>query len=808
MTVRSILSSVLALMMTSGCTSVQSAGPLAYSTAEISVPKAFSLYETSADETYDEASAVQISLKGESAEIKGNGASVSGSDITITAAGTYVLSGTLNNGSVTIDTTDSDSVRLFLNGAEIHSANGPAIYVKNAKEVILTSLTGTTETISASGENADEKKGAVYAKDDLVITGGGSLNLTSEKGDAVHGNDKVTVSGALVNITAASDGIDANQNLLIQDSILTITSEKDGLKAGDSDDTTGEVTVKADVTISGGVINITAGDDGIQATGDVSGDDSDISIVAGGGYVNAPAHTDSFGKGNGGFFGNRRLQEENNMPVPGDSSGLNGQGTMETPGSLDNGMKEEDWDEWFGSFFYDDDFSDYYGMVPWSMEDYERFLDDLDDYSFIEPEEIPAPRDPKSSSLMEQTDESGKEKDGTLETSGSQTKENEETTGKTDKTEAATEKKSKESTKETESTQTEASEKTTEETATDTSESSKGISTDGSITLKGGTYVINASDDAVNADSNLTIAVNKLTVSAGDDALHADDTLTIESGDIVIAESYEGIEATHIAVKDGTVTVKASDDGINCANKLSETSYGMNQDDGSTITIDGGTVIVDAKGDGIDANGSITMNAGTVTVYGPENSGNGAIDYAGSFTVNGGTILAGGASGMAQAPNKASVGMIKVGISGTGTVEVRDADGKTILSYASEKSFSDLVIASDRLEKGKTYTIQQDGKEIGTCEISDTISLINTTQGSQFSGGMFQHGGSQRPEGFSSDPSETAPGNGMPGEGMGRRRRRDTAPSEDLNTGATPRTDGIPGTESIDENTEVNGGKL
>ena len=46
-----------------------------------------------------------ICLKGDSIAVEGEGATVSGNVVTITAAGTYNVSGTLNDGQIVVDTT-------------------------------------------------------------------------------------------------------------------------------------------------------------------------------------------------------------------------------------------------------------------------------------------------------------------------------------------------------------------------------------------------------------------------------------------------------------------------------------------------------------------------------------------------------------------------------------------------------------------------------------------------------------------------------------------------------------------------------
>ena len=83
--------------------------------------------------------------------------------------------------------------------------------------------------------------------------------------------------------------------------------------------------------------------------------------------------------------------------------------------------------------------------------------------------------------------------------------------------------------------------------------------------------------------------------------------------------------------------------------------------------------------------------------------------------------------------------VINAGITNSnGAVEVKASDGTVILTYQSEKSCSDLVIASDQLKQGSTYTITQNGTSLGEVTISDTVTYLNKTAGT--GQGMFGRG--------------------------------------------------------------------
>ena len=84
-----------------------------------------------------------IKLSGSSITIDGTGVSYNGTDIIIDQPGTYVFSGTLDQGSITVETTKTSEVRIVLDSASITNAKGPAISVTTAKQVMISLVPGT-----------------------------------------------------------------------------------------------------------------------------------------------------------------------------------------------------------------------------------------------------------------------------------------------------------------------------------------------------------------------------------------------------------------------------------------------------------------------------------------------------------------------------------------------------------------------------------------------------------------------------------------------------------------------------------------
>ena len=277
----------------------------------------------------------------------------------------------------------------------------------------------------------------------------------------------------------------------------------------------------------------------------------------------------------------------------------------------------------------------------------------------------------------------------------------------------------------------------------------KGIKSDVSVTILGGTISVDSADDAIHTDGDVTISGGTLTLKSGDDGVHADASLTISGGSVTVSDSYEGLEAADIVIEGGEISVTASDDGLNAAGGNDGSNGGgwfggdpfAAQD--ASITITGGTLTVNSDGDGIDSNGDLTVSGGTIFVSGPTNSGNGALDYNGSGVITGGMLIAAGASGMAENFSSGST-QCSVLVNFSSTVSagseicVYDAEGKLIASYTPEKNYQCAVISAPELAVGETCTVTAGGAQ-QTVTLSSTITGGGMGMGGM--GGMGGHGG-------------------------------------------------------------------
>lgn len=233
-----------------------------------------------------------ISLTENSATLKGTGATASGSKITITSAGVYVISGKLDNGQIIVDVKDKGTVKLVLNGAEINSTNNAPIYVKSAEKTII-SLEEGTENLISDGEKyvlsdaeTDEPNAAIYSKDDLTINGTGKLTVHGNYNNGITSKDDLKITGGNIQIYSADDGLMGKDIVAIKAGTIAIEAGGDGIKSSNDTDK-----AKGSVALEGGTFNIKSEADGIQANTAVLISDGRFTISSGGGSANATSKT-------------------------------------------------------------------------------------------------------------------------------------------------------------------------------------------------------------------------------------------------------------------------------------------------------------------------------------------------------------------------------------------------------------------------------------------------------------------------------------------------------------------------------------
>ena len=235
------------------------------------------------------------------ADGKYSGYEIEGTDVSITAAGTYVFSGDCDDGSITVKK-GVTGVTLVLNGLTLTNADSAAITLNKTAEAALIAAAGSENTV-ADTAGANDENAAVKVKSgaSLSLSGTGTLTACGNVKNGIKGASDavITVDELTLNIEAADDGLSCDDELTIKGGRVNITAGGDAVKASpDTDDTENpDTTSLGSVTISGGTITLEAAEDGIQADGDLTISGGTFAVTANGGHTTAISDEDASCKG-------------------------------------------------------------------------------------------------------------------------------------------------------------------------------------------------------------------------------------------------------------------------------------------------------------------------------------------------------------------------------------------------------------------------------------------------------------------------------------------------------------------------------
>ena len=234
-----------------------------------------------------------------------------GSTITLNKSGTYVLMGSIADGSIIVDVEKSDKVQLVLSGVDIHCSQSAAIYIKQADKVFITLAAGSQNTLSSGDrfvpDGTVNVDAAVFSRADLTLNGSGSLTVRSPAGHGIVSKDDLVVTGGILDITAAHHGLAGKDSVRLRGADLTVTAGKDGIHAeNDEDEALGYCYIES------GNYRIEAENDGISAGNVLQILGGSYEITTGGGASAAPEHTGgNFGGGRPGQMSSSSTQTTN-----------------------------------------------------------------------------------------------------------------------------------------------------------------------------------------------------------------------------------------------------------------------------------------------------------------------------------------------------------------------------------------------------------------------------------------------------------------------------------------------------------------
>lgn len=222
-----------------------------------------------------------IKLNGTDIEVSGNGMRVSGNVVTITALGSYTVTGKLSEGQIVVDVAEeAAATELILDNAHITNTNGPAIHVETGKDLKL-KFKGENTIVSGTPamKSDDNASGAaLYAEDDMSISGeeGAVLNVVGYINNGIACKNDLDIKSGIINVNAANNGIRGSDSVEIKGGTINVQAGNDGIKS-----TTADKEGKGYINVEGGELVVSAEGDGIAAetTLSISGGSMNIRTV-------------------------------------------------------------------------------------------------------------------------------------------------------------------------------------------------------------------------------------------------------------------------------------------------------------------------------------------------------------------------------------------------------------------------------------------------------------------------------------------------------------------------------------------------
>ena len=195
--------------------------------------------EEDLESTWDD-TAVELSISESLFATKGSSVSIEDTTATITGGGTYLLSGTCSDGRIIVDAGDDDIVRLVLNNVSLSSSVGSPLVVSNAGKVILILAGDSVNSLADSAEPVFDENddtavdAAIFCRSDLTITGNGELSILGSYGHGIVGKDNLLITGGTLDISAVEDGLNANDALSVTSGQINISAGDDGIHSDGS----------------------------------------------------------------------------------------------------------------------------------------------------------------------------------------------------------------------------------------------------------------------------------------------------------------------------------------------------------------------------------------------------------------------------------------------------------------------------------------------------------------------------------------------------------------------------------------------
>ncbi len=215
-------------------------------------------------ENYKPTNRITITYNGESATVTGKvtGVTVMAKGAHVTVLSTkkniaYTLKGTTTNGSFKLYSDYKTEVTL--DGVDITNPTGAAINVQSGKTIMVKLADGSINKLADGSTytmtTGEDQKGTFFSEGQLVFSGAGSLEVKSIGGHGIVSDDYVRVRGGNISVNSVRDGINTNDRFIMSGGTVTVDAQQDGLDIG-----------KGYIEIGAGKLTVNSVDEGITAS--------------------------------------------------------------------------------------------------------------------------------------------------------------------------------------------------------------------------------------------------------------------------------------------------------------------------------------------------------------------------------------------------------------------------------------------------------------------------------------------------------------------------------------------------------------
>ncbi len=250
---------------------------------------AYSERELSAE--YDGGSATRIVFSDGGSTVYGKGAESDGKDVTVSASGIYIISGSARGALLTVDAALEDDVHLVLSGLSLEGKGGTALDVRSVGSICLTLVgeSALSDSLEYKPSALNKQTGAVIlCQTDLAINGSGSLSVVGYRAYGILSRGALTVTGGNIKVQSSEAAFIGEECVKIGGGVLNIRAEEEGILAGrvleedlPSEDLEENAQHSGYIYVSGGSLQVASTGDAIHAESVLVVEDGEFELSAG-----------------------------------------------------------------------------------------------------------------------------------------------------------------------------------------------------------------------------------------------------------------------------------------------------------------------------------------------------------------------------------------------------------------------------------------------------------------------------------------------------------------------------------------------